>query len=327
MRLHKILLNGSLVAALAAGPVQAARPDLREIMANPPGEMIDMGAFKMHINCTGEGYPVVVLDAGLGGFSLDWQPMQSDLSRSVRVCAYDRAGYGWSEPGPSPRATDQLAEELEELLARARVPAPYVMVGHSFGGLNVQYFAKLNPDKVVGLALIEGSHPEQGDRFPDIPAHRERGRNSDRMTTTFDISTLRNYPPELRYKAGKILTSMKSILTQRREFLNFNQSGAQVSHGGRLPNVPLLVLTRGQRVWPNNPYGNNLERIWLNLQREFLGLTSDAWQVIARNSGHLPHLQEPGLVADSIRFLLRKICERHAVNRAAPEPLSYCITL
>ncbi|MCG8325192.1 MAG: alpha/beta hydrolase [Thiotrichales bacterium] len=323
-------LNGLLLALLLIpGSGLSANPGLKEILASPPGRMIDMGTFHMHIHCQGEGSPVVILESGLGGFSLDWYEIQNNLSQSIRVCAYDRAGYGWSEPGPSPRVTDQLVEELEELLIRADIQPPYVLAGHSYGGFNVQYFAKLNPDKVVGMALIEGSHPDQANRIPDIPSHRERSRNSNHITTTFDVSTLKNYPPEIRHRAGMILTSMKSVLTQRREFLYFNQSGVQAGQGGSLPDIPLLVMTRGKRVWPDNPYGDNLERIWMQMQREFLSLTADSWQIIATRSGHLIHLQEPELVIDSIRFLLRKVCQRQqiAANAAASAAFSYCATL
>lgn len=318
-----------IVAFMLNTTVFAEKPGLSEIIANPPGRIIDMGSFNMHIHCQGEGHPVVVLDAGLGGFSMDWLKIQNELSESVMVCSYDRAGYGWSESGPSPRVTDQLVDELELLLDKAAIAPPYILVGHSFGGFNVQYFAKLNPKKVVGIALIEASHPDQSSRMPDIPANRERSFSSDRIMTTFDVSSLKKYPPEARHTAGSLLTSMKSIMTQRREFLYFNQSGFQVSQGGRLPDVPLIVLTRGKRVWPDDPYGNNLERIWQEMQIDLLSLTSDSWQVIAADSGHQIHLEQPDLVVESIQDLLGKICQKSLqdVNEIQSEPFNYCIKL
>ncbi len=298
-------------------------------MANPPGQRVDIGSIKLHIYCEGEGQPTVILESGLGGFSLDWSSVQQSLAGQVRVCAWDRAGYGWSDPGPSPRATDQIVEELEALLEIAQIPGPYVLVGHSFGGFTVQYFAKRNPGKVAGLVLIESSHPEQSTRIPDIPKHRERSRNSERISTSFNINVLDLYPQQQRHAAGKILTSMKSIMTQQREFLNFNQSGVQVGQGGRLPDVPLLVITRGQRVWPNDPYGNNLERIWSEMQKEFLALTTDSWQVIAEHSGHLVHLEQPEFVAESVRALLDRICGNpvNNVNQNSIVAFQYCVTL
>src|SRR3954451_15791966 len=121
----------------------------------PAGQLVDVGGFRLHIDCVGTGSPTVVLDAGLGGSSLDWSLVQSELGRSTRVCAYDRAGMGWSDPGPQPRTPGQIARELHTLLTNAGIAGPYVLVGHSLAGKNVRLFALQHPDQVAGMVLVD----------------------------------------------------------------------------------------------------------------------------------------------------------------------------
>jgi len=122
--------------------------------------MVDVGGHRLHIACRGEGGPTVVLDAALGNMSTHWTWVQQELAQTGRVCAYDRAGLGWSEPGPEPRDARQVTSELHALLTNASIPGPYVMVGHSFGGLYAQLYAARYPDQVAGVVLVESSHPQ-----------------------------------------------------------------------------------------------------------------------------------------------------------------------
>ena len=126
----------------------------------PPGRLIDVGGFRLHLNCSGEGSPAVILDAALGGSSLSWALVQPELAKLTRVCAYDRAGFGWSEAGPLPRTVDRIVGELRTLLERSQVPPPYLLVGHSFGGLVMRTFAARHRDLTAGLVLVDSAHPE-----------------------------------------------------------------------------------------------------------------------------------------------------------------------
>ena len=107
----------------------------------PPGRFIDVGGFRLHLYATGEGAPVVVFDAALAGSSISWTFVQPAVARFARACAYDRAGFGWSEGGPMPRTAGRIADELRVLLDRAGEPPPYLLVGHSFGGFVTRIFA------------------------------------------------------------------------------------------------------------------------------------------------------------------------------------------
>lgn len=126
----------------------------------PPGNLIDVGGHKLHLYCVGNGTPTVILDAAFPAQVSNWVWVQSQIAKTTRVCAYDRAGHGWSDLGPEPRDAQQQARELKTLLEKANERGPFVLVGHSLGGLYVREFADMFPDQVAGMVLIEGSHPD-----------------------------------------------------------------------------------------------------------------------------------------------------------------------
>ncbi len=121
---------------------------------------MDVGGFRLHLHCAGEGTPAIILDAALGGSSVSWSLVQPELARFSRVCSYDRAGFGWSDAGPEPRTAGRIAEELHTLLERARVHPPFLLVGHSYGGLVAQIFAHRFRSEVAGMVLVDPAHAE-----------------------------------------------------------------------------------------------------------------------------------------------------------------------
>jgi pimeloyl-ACP methyl ester carboxylesterase len=131
----------------------ARRNDLQKYP--PPGQLIDVGGFRLHLHCRGEGSPTVLLDAGLGDSSVVWTAVQEQLAQSYRVCSYDRAGIAWSDEGPLPRTAQAAIEELQTLLANAGESPPYLLVGHSAGANYMRLFANAYPEAVAGLVLVE----------------------------------------------------------------------------------------------------------------------------------------------------------------------------
>src|SRR5438445_4750230 len=164
------ILSLSLIGLLLLGlSYQAITSALDASHYPPPGKLVDIGGYRLHINCTGTGSPTVILDAGLGGTSLDWSKVQPAVARFTRVCSYDRAGYGWSETEPGPRTSQQMVTELHLLLAHAQINGPYLLVGHSLGGLNMRLYAYHYPGEVAGMVLLDSTSEHQFAQFGTYP--------------------------------------------------------------------------------------------------------------------------------------------------------------
>lgn len=296
-----LLLSGGRAGAYTLNGVEV---DIR----TPPGQRVDIGGYSLHIYCMGEGLPTIVFDSGIGGFSLEWSDIQAALARESRVCIYDRAGYGWSDRSPYPRTSNVIASELHRLLTRAAVPGPYLLVGHSFGGYNIRYFASEYPGKVDGLVLVDASHPRQFDYFPESGREKADSRVHRRYSVTRILRSVypAGYPAEIRHLAYMLMMRRKSVEIQLAETEHFRESARQlIARPANLRDIPVTVLTRGRRVWPDNNYGDAMERIWSFLQRDLLSLSSRTEQRIAPGSGHSIHLDQPDLVIQSIRQNLR----------------------
>src|SRR5205085_1933646 len=166
--------GGSLLGGLAllagAGLLYQGLAMHRDARWYPPlGRFVAVHGRKMHLICMGQGQPAVVLDSGLSGSALDWSRVQPVVASFTQVCAYDRAGCGWSDPGPRPRTSQQIVDDLHALLQAAGIEPPYVLVGHSCGGLNVRVYAHRYPDEVAGLVLVDAAHEGQRERLPQRP--------------------------------------------------------------------------------------------------------------------------------------------------------------
>jgi pimeloyl-ACP methyl ester carboxylesterase len=129
-------------------------------LPSPTGQMVDIGGRKLHIHCTGNSAPTVIVENGGAAFSFDWELVQPEVARLTRICTYDRAGYAWSDVGPDFDTFDQSVHDLHLLLSKAGIAGPYLMVGHSYGGLLVRFYQATYPKDVVGMVLVDSSHEE-----------------------------------------------------------------------------------------------------------------------------------------------------------------------
>ena len=278
-----------------------------KVSFEPPGKLVEVNGRNMHINCVGNKSPTIILDSGTGGFSLEWKDIQHSLSQYVRVCAYDRAGYGWSDMGPLPRTTKRITHELHTLLQNAGIHGPYIMVGHSFGGFTAQYFARYFDSEIAGIVLVDSSHEEQVYRLPENGkdvVRRSLHQDRSKMVT---MSVLHeHFPKEEAAVAQQLMTRWTALLTWREEMANYALSSRELRdvHYKPLPEIPLVVLTRGKRVWPETEYGDAMEEAWMELQDELSYLNDLSTHIIAENSGHSIHLDEPELVVDAIHDVL-----------------------
>ncbi len=270
-----------------------------DLVTSPPGRFASLGTHRIYYHCSGRGAPLVVIDAGVGGGALEWTPVQQRLARRTRVCTYDRAGYGWSDPGPSPRTTARAVAELRRLLLEAGEQPPWLLVGHSLGGFNMRYLAARHPAEVAALVLVDSSHPDE------LPASTGKGAGARHA-----IAVERLVPPGAEApfaRAAQFLnTRRKAVFTQMDELSNFARSAAQVRAAGALPAVPLVVIARDGA----GAADAGREAHWLRLQQSLAALTADARLVVASGSDHRIHYTHPDLIAREVEGVLDRLAAR-----------------
>lgn len=320
----KRILAGSFILTLVLGAFTWAAGSIAKSNLSQkypaPGKLVDVGGYQMHINCIGEGTPTVVMEAGLNDFSLQWSRVHADISQFTRVCIYDRAGFGWSEASPHPRTVQTMVNELHTLLVNAGVQSPYVMVGHSFGGIVVREFTHRYPDEVTGMVLVDSAHEHHFVRMPAFATLTEAMANQFSLFSTLNSFGLMALSPEqipARGLEGEALNQYRALLAttdyfhaaviESQTFLaGFgNESSSKIAGLGDLP---LIVITRGQpEPLPilSEQENAEYEKTWQKLQTELLGLSSNSKQVIATQSGHYIQLDEPNLVIDAVLDLMQ----------------------
>jgi pimeloyl-ACP methyl ester carboxylesterase len=278
-----VVLVGLLLAVGAGYQGFASAADQRDYP--PPGALVDVGGHRLHIVCMGEGSPTVILDALGDGTSAQWGWVQPIVAESTRVCAYERAGRGWSEVGPAPRDGRTIAQELHTLLANAQIEGPKVLVGHSFGALIGRIYADLYPEDVAGLVLVD----------PGLPALR-----SDRMPAAAlaqaaaDIELMNAAPWMARLGVFRLVASEPTLPEPQRSYAQAFYSSnrmwdallaearalpltdAQVAETGSLGDRPLLIIaaTKGW-VDPNAPTDES-RHIYNSMQQELLSLSTNS---------------------------------------------------
>lgn len=256
VRIGIVLLVLPFILAFSGATYQALASALDQRNYPPPGQLVDAGGYKLHLLCMGEGAPTVILDAANQGTVSNWIWIQPELARTTRVCAYDRAGLGWSDLGPGPQDTQANAEALRSLLDQADVPGPYVLVGHSFGGLFVRMFAEMYPAEVVGMVLIEGTLPNglKTLGLPDVMPNAPEARFMDATPVISRLGLLRllDFPPtdpDLPERQSKelkaYLASTKWAEAIKEQYHLFPTLLAQVRPlyaEGSLQDIPLAVV-------------------------------------------------------------------------------------
>lgn len=270
-----------------------------------PGLLIDVGGYRLHIACEGYGTPTVVLDAGLGGHSFEWQAVVQRGREFTRVCTYDRAGYGWSDPGPLPRTSSVIANELYLLLTGLDFDGPFVLAGHSYGGYNMQLFARRYPYLVAGLVLVDSSHPTQVERFRAPPFNLNTAPKTRWGMVKFGRAPQPHpsMPAAVKQLVREQMSRWRTRRTLAHEFLGFRDSARELLNSQRLAGIPVVVLSRGKRVWPADDRGDQLEHLWMEMQTELAGESPCSAHIVASNSGHQVHLDQPDLVAYAIAVL------------------------
>ena len=295
----------SAIALFIASTTPGAIADANFYDVPPPGQLVDLGGYRLHIHCEGMGSPTVVFDAGLGDWSTHWTAVQNLLKSDTRVCSYDRAGYGWSDPGPRPRDSQRIVTELHSLLEKAEIAPPYLLVGHSFGGLNMRLFASTFTGEVSGLVLVEASHPESLPYQRDDDGKTPATSQPNQMMVVYPTEPeMLHVPPEAESAINDSLLQTKSRMTSRGEYRALGSSVLELQHAQSFGDLPLTVLSRGKREWPYGSEGDLKEKKWHSQQMEMVKLSSLGHFIVAENSGHHIHLDQPELVAGVVRDML-----------------------
>ncbi len=263
----------------------------------PVSGKFDAGGVNLYLMCLGQGSPTVVFDAGWGENSSAWQKVMLELRAHTRVCAYDRANLGQSDSQAGLRTSKQMAEQLHTLLANAKVEGPYLVVGHSLGGMNMLVFSDRYREEVAGVVLVDSSHPDQSKQLSAIlptPAPDESASLGD-----------------LRKRLAWVNPDDPSFP----EPMDWDATLAQVRAVKSLGNIPLAVLVAVDPTksrWGDIPsdLATRLDKVWLDLHKEYLNLSTDSSLILAEHSGHFIQQDEPQVVIDAILKLVDKVRQK-----------------
>jgi pimeloyl-ACP methyl ester carboxylesterase len=294
----------------------------------PPGRLVDVGGYSLHIYCTGEGNgPTVVVDAGNGDFSISWIGIQREVEKSARICTYDRAGYGWSDSSPHPRTASQMANELHQLLVNADVEPPYILVGHSLGGLTVRVYGSLYPDEVAGMILVDAGHEDQLQRLPPeyLRLYKQQQSyfsvlgfmsrfgilrliGSSSKGTELVPPQVAKLPKEVQPVYLTMISHPSYFDTTLAELRALPEITAEVRATGTLGDTPLLILTADsldEAALHSIGLGDDfpaarLQQTFNELQNEFEALSTRSRHIAVKDSTHGINLDQPQAVIDAI---------------------------
>lgn len=323
------------------------RPRKRDRRGFPhPGQRFDVGGYRLHLHRQGRGVPAVVFDSALAGSSVSWSLVQPEVSRFTTACSYDRAGSGWSDPGPFPRTGARMARELRILLERAEVAGPYILVGHSYGGFTARLFAGFYPESTAGLVLLDAAdveqwvHPGPVDRRKLVGGAKlaRRGawlarlgiarlvvwmgssgaaRAAAGLAGLFSrkvpsaerqrlLSPVFRLPPESRRTLAWFWTKPEFYEALASQIETVPETAARTRRAGPFSGLPLTVVSAA-----------NEDPTWEGRQAELAKLSVRGRHLAAPDSGHWIPLDRPDLVVRVIREMVEEI--RNGVPANSPE--------
>ncbi|NNG16701.1 MAG: alpha/beta hydrolase [Gemmatimonadales bacterium] len=329
--LRRLIVGGGILIAALAFLVLIASLVVRQVAVRraerdfpPPGRLVEIDGRLSHIHCTGRGTPTILLESGLDDRgSWGWDHILDELSQVSRVCTYDRAGIIWSEPREGPRDAERIAGELHAILASASEAPPYVMVGHSLGGLLVRVYDRRYPGEAVGFVFVDASHPEQDRRFPaDVRRLIERRKSEpDRRWLFRILAPYRIFAPErpTARTAYWWRSFPEGVLGEGRAIDAMSEQAART---GPLGDHPVVVLTAGVPLpMPGLSVEGNaaMRRTWLELHGELADLSTNSDHRIVEGAGHYVHWDRPDAVVAAIRDVVRAVREPGPLQSGAAE--------
>jgi len=303
----------------------------------PPGETYAVNGYGIHIYCTGSGFPTIILDAGLGNDALIWGGVLPELAKTTRVCAYDRAGFGWSDARMGPRDADHIAGELHDLLLQAKVSGPIVLMGHSIAGIYIRDYATHYPADVAGMVFVDGSTPLQ-EQNPAFKAELAKGPpmwvGLLLLRSTFIAGIPRLLGQCSRPMAGLEAHAAKLVREDTchvqggavaAELHSIHESGLETVHGGPYGALPILIFSRDPAKMlsrKNLPkVAMDGENAWREMQEDLKKLSTRSRRIIAKDSTHYVQIDRADLLKKEVPGFIEQI------RGTVPEPTNYGSTI
>lgn len=305
-----------LLLAAFGGGYETIREAMDKSAFTMSGELIDVGGYKLHISCTGSGSPTVILEAGLGLPAAEMSGwIQPGVATVTRVCVYDRAGMGWSELAETPRDGVAIATDLHTLLTRAEIDGPYVLAGHSSGGVYAQVFAAQYPDEIAGLVLLDSQPP---DAIANLPGYATEYDAIRRSTALFPsvarlgvgrvaYPSASGLPPEVWAEARALLCTGSHNRGYRDAAVGLKAALTQAQALTSLGDKPLIVVTAVEDAHAG----------WLPLQEKMAGLSTNSVQRVIQDASHASLIEDEGDSANAIDAILDVVA---AVRSGEPLP-------
>jgi pimeloyl-ACP methyl ester carboxylesterase len=299
-------LVGLIVVLGLVGAIYESAAEAADVRAYPPpGQLVDVGGYRLHINCTGTGSPTVVIESGWGDMSAAWGWVQPEVAKTTRICTYDRAGMGWSEPSPEPRVAREYAKELHTLLANANERGPYVLVGHSMGGFTVLVYAHDYPTDVSGLVFVDSQDLPASDGAAPMPAPKPSENSMPSLLARIGLVRLlaaplglvQNLPEGVKQAYTAFGVAPRSVQAVTNEGMGMSEGGAQARAVTTLGALPLIVLSRGK----------DQDAKHTAAQTNLLQLSTDSQQLFAEQSGHRIMIEQPEAAVAAIVKMVAQV--------------------
>jgi pimeloyl-ACP methyl ester carboxylesterase len=289
---------GALVLAALGGGFETVRESLDRAAYPMPGQLVDVGGHRLYLNCIGTGSPTVILESGFGANAPSWAWIAPDVARDTRVCVYDPAGLGWSEPAASPQDGVAVANDLHTLLDRAHEPGPYVLVGHSLGGALALNFVARYPNDVAGVVLLDSMHPEQYTRLPGFPTFYEGYRRVSalfpsltrlgigRLAFQFEFGDL---PADARAEERANSSTAGVVRAQHDEWSMMRTTLIEAQAVTTLGDRPLMVVTAER----------DMQNGWMPLQDDLATMSTNSTHLVIPDATHAALLEDEAIAAKS----------------------------
>jgi pimeloyl-ACP methyl ester carboxylesterase len=277
----------------------------------PIGNIVHINSHRIHAIVSGQGTPTVILESGMGGCSLDWSLVQPQISDLATVLSYDRAGFGWSTSSHEQQTCKEYVEDLRQVLSKLNLKPPYILVGHSYGGLIMRLFASVFSSEVAGLILVDSAHES---RY--LPEHmdekRQQQRNKalklnrlgyllsplglPRLVKSFFVGSKR-LPSKQQGIVKALGYRAKAYKAMYLELKSTLESGRQLQRANQLPSqLPVIILTAGKQ-----------DEDWKEQQNLMLGLTNNSKQIVVEDSWHAIQIHKPEIIIKSIREMVETL--------------------